>query len=98
MVKLGIFPNFNVNLVLKCFFIEFVSPLRPKTIDDGFVKPFRIKISTTDLLSPYGKKFDPVLVTCEWVRPRLLCPYSAPAYFRQICQPLTAKNHRRRIC
>ena len=40
------------------FFDEFVSPLRPNTVDDGFVKPFRLNDLTTDLLSLYVKKFN----------------------------------------
>ena len=37
------------------FFDEFVSPLRPNTVDDGFDKPFRSNDLTTDLLSSYVK-------------------------------------------
>ena len=46
------------------FFDEFVRLLRPNTADDGFDKPFRHKILTTDLLRPFDKKIDPLLVTC----------------------------------
>ena len=35
--------------------IEFVSPLRPNTVDDGFVKPFRKK----DLIDGFVKLFSP---------------------------------------
>ena len=63
MVKLGITSNFDGQR-LSSFFDEFVSPLRSNTVNNGFVKPLRIKILTTDLLSPFGKNFDPVLVTC----------------------------------
>ena len=38
------------------FFDEFVSPLRPNTVDDGFDKSFRSNDLTTDLLSSYVKK------------------------------------------
>ena len=39
------------------FFDGYVSPLRPKPIDDGFDKPFWNTDLTTDLLSPFPKKF-----------------------------------------
>ena len=42
----------------------FVTPLCSNTIDGEFDKPFENSILTTDLLSPFDQKIDPVLVTC----------------------------------
>ena len=41
-------------------FDEIVSPFPPKSPNDGFDKPFRNNILTTDFLSPFSKKIDPI--------------------------------------
>ena len=39
--------------------IEFVSPLRPDTVDDGFVKPFRSKDFSDGFVKPLQPKNRP---------------------------------------
>ena len=48
-------------------FGEIVSPFPPKLPNDGFDKPFRNNILTTDFLSPFPKKNDPIFEVCRHV-------------------------------